>query len=157
MHWKIILVLILGILIYGGTKIFAQGQEPVVSYACEGKSGILMSVDDGWSQKTECLGDGQRLVRLGNQGPNGVGNIMFIFKPAGDLIYALTADGKIYGQMNGNGWRLANTIYTGYPGALPAEVPPTSVAQWMFDRLLDKDGNVWMYPWNGPWRNIGHP
>jgi len=156
MQWKIILILVLGLLIAGGTKIFAQEQEPVLSLACEGKSGLLTGVDDGWSIKSECRGAGQRLVRLGNQGPNGTGNILFIYKASGDWIYALKADGKIYGS-NGGGWLPGNVPYTGYPSALPAEVPPTSVAQWMFDRLLDKDGNVWWYPWNGPWRNIGHP
>jgi hypothetical protein len=157
MPWKIIIIFVLGMLIAGGSKILAQQQAPVISYACEGKSGALTVVNDGWSNKTECKGNNQRLVRLGNQGPNGTGNIMFIYRTTGENIFALTADGNIYGNI-GKGWIPPSAIAPSLPDSLPAEVPPTSVAQWMLVHLLDIDGNVWWYSGDTQtWMNIGHP
>ena len=153
---KILPILIIGFVIFGATKILAQTQEPIISLACEGKSGILSGVNDGWSNKNTCTGKDQRLVRLGNLGPNGIGNILFIFRPPGDPIFVLTTDGKIYKQSQDQGWISAADAT--FPGSLPAEVPPTSVAQWMVVHLLDKDGNVWWWDrTNQTWKNIGHP
>lgn len=150
--------LLLFLCIFAGTKIFAQAPDTIVSYACEGKSGLLMAIDDGWSQKTECKGENQRLVRLGNQGPNGTGVIMFIYKPAGDYVFVLTRDGKIYNQLHNNGWDIVSSSDPYYPDSLPQEVPPTSVSQWMLTYLLDKDGSIWLYDrGTREWLNIGHP
>jgi hypothetical protein len=154
--WKFIVIIILGILVIGGAKILAGEQEPVISYACEGKSGALTVVNDGWSNVSECKGKNQRLVRLGNQGPNGTGNIMFIYKPAGDSIFVLTTEGNIYQRMENDAW--GPPQYSSQPTTLPAGVPPTSVAQWMLVHLLDKDGNVWWFDGDTQtWINIGHP
>lgn len=157
-HRFVLPALVLFLSIFAGTKIFAQAPDTIVSYACEGKSGLLSSINDGWSQKTECKGEGQRLVRLGNQGPNGTGVIMFIYRPAGDYVFVLTRDGNIYSQLQKNGWNSITPNDPNYPDSLPAEVPPTSVSQWMLTYLLDKDGNIWLYE-RGPrtWLNIGHP
>jgi len=155
---RIIIFLCIFGFIIGGSKIFAQSQEPTVTYACEGKSGVLMGMNDGWSNRTECKGENQRVVRLGNQGPNGTGNIMFIYRPAGDSIFVLTTDGKIYSQSNNQGWIIVPSTDQYYPNSLPADVPATSVAQWMLVHLLDNDGNVWLYDrLSKTWINIGHP
>lgn len=150
--------LLLFLVIFAGAKIFAQVPDTIVSYACEGKSGLLSAFDDGWSQKTECKGEGQRLVRLGNQGPNGTGMIMFIYRPVGDYVFVLTRDGKIYSQLGNTGWNSVSSTDPYYPDSLPAEVPPTSVSQWMLTYLLDKDGNIWLYErGTQTWVNIKHP
>jgi hypothetical protein len=157
-QWKIILILVLAILVAGGTKIFAQEQTPIVSLACEGKSGQLTGVGDGWSNKSDCKGDNQRLVRLGNEGPNGTGNILFIYKPTGDTIFALTADGKIYRQTNNGPWSQVLPNDFTYPDSLPAGLLPTEVAQWMIGSVLGKDGNVYWYDRTShAWANVGHP
>jgi hypothetical protein len=158
--WKIvpILIILIGICIIGGSKIFAQAQEPILSSACEGKSGLLTGIGDGWSNKSDCTGKNERIVRLGNLGPNGTGNILFIFKQPGDAIFVLTTEGKTYRQFNNNGWEPISPTDMTYPQTLPAEVPPTSVAQWMITHFLDKSGNVWWFnKQSRMWTNISHP
>jgi hypothetical protein len=70
---KVILILpiILGLVLFNSSSVFALLPIPQLSTACELKSGALFAFDDGFSIWKKCPNEGRRVIILGQKGDKG--------------------------------------------------------------------------------------
>lgn len=55
----------------GFSKIYGQQELPVITTACESRSGLLWAFDDGFSVLKKCPNGSRRVVLIGEQGTKG--------------------------------------------------------------------------------------
>lgn len=58
-------------MIFGISRVFAQGGLPTITTACETRSGLLAAFDDGFSVFSSCPEGSRRVVLIGEAGPKG--------------------------------------------------------------------------------------
>lgn len=66
--------MILGVfvlMIFGISRVFAQGGFPTITTACETRSGFLNAFNDGFSVFSSCPEGSRRVVLIGEPGPKG--------------------------------------------------------------------------------------
>lgn len=66
-------------MIFGISRVFAQGGFPTIITACETRSGLLNAFNDGFSVIGSCPEGSRRVVLIGEPGPQGLEG------PQGDL------------------------------------------------------------------------
>lgn len=72
-RWKLFFILpvIVCLAFLGVAKVFGQLELPRISTACEDKSGLLYSFNDGFSVFKRCSGNSRRVILIGEQGLKG--------------------------------------------------------------------------------------
>lgn len=65
------LLIILVLVFLGISRIYAQEGFPTITIACENRSGLLSSFDDGFSVLKDCPEGARRVVIIGLLGPKG--------------------------------------------------------------------------------------
>lgn len=58
-------------MIFGISRVLAQGGLPTITTACESRSGLLNAFNDGFSLLKKCPANSRRVVIIGEQGPRG--------------------------------------------------------------------------------------
>lgn len=65
------LLIILTLIFFGISRIYAQEGLPTITTACESRSGLLWAFDDGFSIFKTCPKGSRRIVIIGEKGPKG--------------------------------------------------------------------------------------
>ncbi len=177
-----ILPVIIGVFLLGfaAHRITASENPALITTFCERKNGDIYAINDGYSTRTSCLGR-DRLVSLGGgwgvPGPTGPAgatgatgpkyalpehsSVGFIGYVAGDSIYVLNKNKKIYYQDNTtNGWiPMETTNRWPEPWDVPLDIE--NISDFKLSYFIDTNGDVWKFFAHSPedrgWINIGQP
>lgn len=157
---KLILVsffLMIGLLAVGAKFVLAQTTLPRVTTACEGKTGLLMGIDDGFSILKKCPGN-SRKVALGSGEYNNVsieGDVLFFYQISvgdlGTIKYVLMKDGHMYQKVS---WE-NNGQYWQQIGEIPENLMQVGIVEWKIDYFITTNGRIYYKgaeaPTDGEW------